>query len=66
VNTGKDERGKIFAMDNEFRSQPYVKSVGTGYSYPGSSNIYLNLFAVELKMVSKTKVLSVTAWMKAT
>jgi len=55
VNTGKDERGKIFAMNNEFRSQPYVKSVGTGYSYPGSSNINLNLFAVETKNGFKDK-----------
>ncbi len=35
VNTGEDERSKIFAMDNEFRSQPGIKDVGTGNSYPG-------------------------------
>jgi putative ABC transport system permease protein len=55
VNTGQDERSKIFAMDNELRSQPYVKSVGTGYSYPGSGNINLNLFAVESKNGFKDK-----------
>ena len=55
VNTGKDERSKIFAMDNELRGQPYVKSVGTGYSYPGSGNINLNLFSVETKNGFKDK-----------
>ena len=30
VNTGEDERGKIYAMNNEFRSLPGVKTVGTG------------------------------------
>jgi len=49
VNTGQDERGKIFAMDNEFRSLPGIKNVGTGNSYPGSSNSNLNLFVVETK-----------------
>ncbi|MGH2646360.1 MAG: FtsX-like permease family protein, partial [Ginsengibacter sp.] len=49
VNTGKDERGKINAMNNDFRSIPGVKIVGTGYSYPGSSNINLNLFSVQTK-----------------
>jgi len=49
VNTGEDERGKIFAMDNEFRSLPGVKTVGTGNSYPGSPNVNLNLFTVETK-----------------
>ncbi len=47
VNTGEDERSKIFAMDNEFRNLPGVKVVGTGNSYPGSSNINLNLFTVQ-------------------
>jgi len=49
VNTGQDERGKIFAMDNEFRKVPGVKTVGTGNSYPGNGNINLNLFVVETK-----------------
>ncbi|MEP7107182.1 MAG: ABC transporter permease [Ferruginibacter sp.] len=49
VNTGEDERSKIFAMNNEFRSLPGVKAVGTGNSYPGSANINLNLFSVESK-----------------
>ena len=47
VNTGEDERSKIFAMNNELRSQSGIKAVGTGNSYPGSSNINLNLFTVE-------------------
>jgi len=47
VNTGEDERSKIFAMDNEFRNLPGVKSVGTGNNYPGSPNINLNLFTVQ-------------------
>lgn len=47
INTGQDERGKIFAMDNEFRSQPGVRDVGTGNSYPGAPNINLNLFSVQ-------------------
>jgi len=55
VNTGQDERSKIFAMNNELRSQPGVKSVGTGYSYPGSGNINLNLFSVEGKNGFKDK-----------
>jgi putative ABC transport system permease protein len=46
VNTGQDERGKIFAMNNEFRSMPGVKDVGTGNSAPGSA-VNLNLFTVE-------------------
>jgi putative ABC transport system permease protein len=49
VNTGEDERGKIFAMNNEFRSLPGVRMVGTGNSYPGSTNTNLNLFTVETK-----------------
>lgn len=49
VNTGEDERGKIFAMDNEFRSLPGVKNVGTGTSYPGAPNVNLNLFSIETK-----------------
>ncbi len=47
VNTGEDERGKINAMDNEFRSIPGVKTVGTGNAYPGSPNLNLNLFTVQ-------------------
>jgi putative ABC transport system permease protein len=49
VNTGEDERSKIFAMNNEFRTLPGVKDVGTGNSYPGAPNINLNLFTVETK-----------------
>ncbi len=49
VNTGEDERGKIYAMDNEFRNLQGIKTVGTGNSYPGSSNISMNLFSVETK-----------------
>jgi putative ABC transport system permease protein len=49
VNTGEDERSKIFAMNNEFRSLPGVKTVGTGNGYPGSPNINLNLFTVQTK-----------------
>jgi putative ABC transport system permease protein len=49
VNTGEDERSKIQAMNNDFRSLPGVKSVGTGNAYPGSGNISLNLFTVETK-----------------
>ena len=47
VNTGEDERGKIYAMDNDFRNIPGVKMVGTGNSYPGSANVNLNLFTVQ-------------------
>jgi len=47
VNTGEDERGKIFAMNNEFRSLPGIKDVGSANSYPGAPNINLNLFTVE-------------------
>ena len=47
VNTGEDERSKINAMDNDFRNLPGVKIVGTGNSYPGSSNLNLNLFRVQ-------------------
>lgn len=49
VNTGEDERSKIQAMNNDFRSLPGVKAVGTGNAYPGSGNISLNLFTVETK-----------------
>ena len=49
VNTGEDERSKIFAMNNELRSLPGVKTVGTGNCYPGSPNINLNLFRVQTK-----------------
>ena len=47
VNTGEDERGKIDAMDNDFRSIPGVKNVGTGNSYPSAPNLNLNLFRVQ-------------------
>jgi len=47
INTGEDERSKIFAMNNEFRTLPGVKIVGTGNNYPGSPNINLNLFTVQ-------------------
>ncbi len=49
VNTGEDERSKISAMNNEFRTLPGVKYVGTGNSYPGSANTNLSLFTVETK-----------------
>jgi putative ABC transport system permease protein len=49
LNTGEDERSKIFAMNNEFRNLPGVKTVGTGNCYPGSANINLNLFTVQTK-----------------
>ena len=49
VNTGQDERGKIDAMNNDFRNLPGVKTVGTGNAYPGSPNIGLNLFSVQTK-----------------
>jgi putative ABC transport system permease protein len=47
VNTGEDERGKIFAMNNDFRSIPGIKDVGTGNSYPGAPSVNLNLFRVQ-------------------
>jgi putative ABC transport system permease protein len=47
VNTGQDERGKIYAMNNEFRSLPGIKDVGTGNSYPGAPSVNLNLFSVQ-------------------
>lgn len=47
VNTGQDERGKINAMDNDFRNLAGVKLVGTGNCYPGGTNINLNLFRVQ-------------------
>ncbi len=49
VNTGEDERSKIFAMNNNFRQVPGIKTVGTGNAYPGSPNTNLNLFVVETK-----------------
>ena len=49
LNTGEDERPKISAMNNEFRSLPGIRDVGTGNSYPGSPNANLNLFSVESK-----------------
>jgi putative ABC transport system permease protein len=47
VNTGEDERHKIYAMNNEFRAMPGIKDVGTGSAYPGSGNINLNLFTIQ-------------------
>jgi putative ABC transport system permease protein len=47
VNTGQDERGKIFAMTNELRSQPGVAGVGTANAFPGAPGINLNLFTIE-------------------
>ncbi|HEV7332289.1 MAG TPA: ABC transporter permease [Flavisolibacter sp.] len=47
VNTGEDERSKIFALNNELRNLPGIKEVGTANNYPGSSGINLNLFTVE-------------------
>lgn len=47
VNTGEDERSKIFAMNNELRNLPGVKTVGTGNNYPGTPGINLNLFTVQ-------------------
>ncbi len=47
VNTGEDERGKIFAMNNDFRSLPAIKDVGTATTPPGSANINLNLFTIQ-------------------
>lgn len=49
VNTGEDERNKIFAMNNDFRGLPGIKSVGTAYGYPGSPNVGMSLFSVETK-----------------
>ncbi len=49
VNTGQDERGKISAMNNEFRSMPGIKSVGTANAYPGGGNVNLNLFTIKTK-----------------
>ena len=47
VNTGQDERSKIFAMNNEYRNLPGIKGVGAASSYPGGPNLNLNLFTVE-------------------
>ena len=47
INTGEDERPKISAMNNEFRSLSGIKEVGAGYSYPGSKNLNLNLFHIQ-------------------
>jgi len=49
VNTGEDERSRIFAMNNEFRNLPGIKAVGSANSFPGSRTISLNLFSVESK-----------------
>lgn len=49
VNTGKYEPDKIIAMGNDFRRLSSVADVGVGGSYPGSSNISLNLFRVQTK-----------------
>lgn len=47
VNTGEDERGKIFAMNNDFRGLPGIKDVGSANSFPGSPSVNLNLFKVQ-------------------
>jgi len=47
VNTGQDERGKINAMNNDFRSVAGVKMVGSGYGYPGNPNINFNLVSIQ-------------------
>jgi putative ABC transport system permease protein len=47
VNTGQDERGEINAMNNDFRTIPGIKTVGSANNYPGSPNINLNLFTVQ-------------------
>jgi putative ABC transport system permease protein len=47
INTGEDERSKIFAMNNDFRTLPGVKAVASANSSPGSGNINLNLFNVQ-------------------
>ena len=47
VNTGQDERGKINAMNNDFRSVAGVKMVGSGNCYPGNPNINFNLFRIQ-------------------
>ena len=47
VNTGQDERGKIFSMNNDFRSLPGIKNVGSANSYPGAPGINLSLYKVE-------------------
>ena len=47
VNTGQDETGKIYAMNNDFRTVPGVQAVGAANSYPGAPNISLNLFVVQ-------------------
>jgi hypothetical protein len=47
INTGEDERSKIFAMNNDFRDLPGIRAVGAANSYPGSPNINLNLFTVQ-------------------
>lgn len=57
VNTGEDERSKIFAMNNDFRRLPGIKTVATGNAYPGSPNINLNLFVVETKTGNVNKAL---------
>ena len=47
VNTGEDERGKIYAMNNDYRKLPGIRTVGTANNYPGSPGINLNLFTVQ-------------------
>lgn len=47
VNTGQDERGKISAMNNEFRGLTGVKDVGTGNASPGARDLNINLFTVQ-------------------
>ncbi len=77
INTGEDERSKIFAMTNDFRSMSGVKAVGTGNCYPGNVNINLNLFSVESRngnvdkaiecygVMNTTSARSVSLWRKA-
>ena len=47
INTGEDERSKIFAMNNEFRTLAGIKEVGAANSYPGGPNLNLNLFTIQ-------------------
>jgi putative ABC transport system permease protein len=47
VNTGQDERGKINAMNNDFRSVAGVKMVGSANCYPGNPNFNFNLFRIQ-------------------
>jgi putative ABC transport system permease protein len=57
VNTGEDERSKIFAMNNEFRQLPGVRMVATGNSYPGSPDVDMSLFTVQTNTGKVNKAL---------